>query len=237
MNLIDLFYPRRCPICLDVLKINDDDICVACRKKVRLVKGATCYKCGKPLKDETKEYCVSCLKREPPFTQGISWAEYSSQYMRRMMAELKYHGNCQILDYPCRDFASRQMNTVLEWEIEVLIPVPVHPSRMRKRGYNQAAEIAKRLSKYWDIPVDETYLLRQGKTKAQKELSSEQRLLNLMDAFCVVGEKGKYQRILLVDDIFTTGATVSACTRILIDAGARNVFIATLCTSRDDSGG
>jgi len=235
MKLVDLLYPRRCPICLDVLPLRGEDICAPCRKKVRLVQPPLCYKCGKPLKDDTKEYCASCIKRVPSFTQGISWAEYSSKYMRRMMAEVKYHQNCQILDFPCADFAARYEDEVRVWSPEVLIPVPVHPSRLRKRGYNQAAEIGKRLAKAWHLSMDTQYLARLEKTTAQKELSSEDRRRNLLEAFHVVGEWNRYQKVLLVDDIYTTGATVSACARALKEAGVEQVYVATLCTSRDYS--
>ena len=233
MAIIDLIYPKRCPVCLDALPYGGELICEPCRKKVRYVQGAVCYRCGKPLADESREYCTGCEKKKPPFIKGIAWAEYTSKYVRRMLSEVKYHGDTQLLDFPCKDMAERFEDEVRSWGAEVIIPVPVHFSRRMVRGYNQAEEIAKRLGEVWKLPVDPDFLIRAEKTEAQKKLTGEKRAENLRRAFQTDGPFRKYRRVILVDDIYTTGSTMIACTRALMAAGVEEVYTAVLATGRD----
>ena len=233
MSLIDFFYPKRCPVCLDALPPGKQLICAPCVRKIRRVAGPVCYLCGRPLSDENEEYCRSCRRRRPSFVKCMAYAEYSSPAMRRMIAEVKYHGDCQLLDYPCLDFAKRKANEVRGYGIEALIPVPVHKERLLIRGYNQAEEIADRLSAVWKIPVDAGYLCRVKRTAAQKELTDTERMTNLFDAFRLSGEPGRYGAVILVDDIYTTGSTLESCTRVLMRAGVKRVFGAVLLTGRN----
>ena len=234
MSLLDWLYPKRCPICLDALPPGKKLICEPCRERVRRVESPTCMKCGKPLSDETYEYCKNCESHMPPFVRGLSWAEYSSKYIRRMLTEVKYHENPQLLDYPCLDFAERIRKTVEEWQAEALIPVPVHRSKLIERGYNQAEEITKRLSKHLGMPSDPTLLIRREKTKAQKELTEIERRNNLATAFFVPPQHKSYQTVILVDDIYTTGSTAEACTRALLNAGISKVYFLSLAIGRDN---
>lgn len=231
--LKDILWPKHCPVCLTALPPGGRLICPECVEKVKRVSGAVCYRCGKPLLDENREYCADCEKRKPDFRENVAWADYSSKYIRRMMAEVKYHGNRQLLDYPCLEFGAREKERIAAWDPEVMIPVPVHEKRLRVRGYNQAEEIAKRLSEIWELPVDSGYLVRSGETRAQKELSRNERMTNLMEAFSVSGAPGKYKKVLLIDDIYTTGSTMSACARVLHRAGIPEVYGAVLSIGRD----
>ena len=233
MSFIDFFYPKRCPVCLDVLPPGRRLICAPCERKVRRVSGPVCYKCGRPLAEEQEEYCRSCSRRKPSFVKSMAYAEYTSYALRRMISEVKYHGDCQLLDYPCMDFAERTAEEVRKWKAEVLIPVPVHRERLRMRGYNQAEEIANRLSEVWKIPVDAGYLSRVKRTAAQKELTDTERMTNLYDAFSLTGDPGKYRTVILIDDIYTTGSTLESCTRVLLRAGVRQVYGAVLLIGRN----
>ena len=232
--LLDLLYPRRCPVCLAALPPGKALICPPCRDRIRYVREPVCYKCGKPLSDETRELCRNCEKRRPSFREGLSWAEYTSDYTRRMMNEVKYHGDPQLLNFPCADLLERQGSRIRDWGAEALIPVPVHRKRLLSRGYNQAEEIALRLSRGLQIPVDSTLLTRRAETKAQKALTSEGRAMNLMGAF-QVSRPCPYETLILVDDIYTTGATAEACTRTLLRAGAREIYFISLAIGHDDT--
>ena len=234
MGIIDWIYPKHCPVCLDALPPGDRLICAPCRKKIRYVRGAVCYLCGKPLKDAGEEFCRGCRARRPSYDGGLSYAEYSSKYIRRMLYEVKYHRNRQLLDFPCADFAERIKDRVRWWQAEALIPVPVHPSKRLLRGYNQAEEIAKWLSKPLGVPVDASMLRRTGKTRAQKELTAEARLRNLSAAFAAGGNPKGYRRVILVDDIVTTGSTAIACANALKGAGVRNVYLLSMAIGRDE---
>ena len=233
MSFTDLLYPKHCPVCLDALPPGRTLICDPCRKKIRYVKGPRCMKCGKPLADETLEYCGNCEKRMPSFVKGISWAEYTSRYVRRMLSEVKYHENPQLLDFPCLDFGERIREEAAAWQAEALIPVPVHASRLRERGYNQAEEIANRLGAVFGIPVETGLLVRRERTTAQKELNEQERRNNLASAFFVPPSHPSYHTVVLVDDIYTTGSTAEACTRALMNAGISEVYLLTLAIGRD----
>ena len=232
MAILDLLYPKHCPICRMVLPPGKTLICAPCREKIRYVTGPTCFKCGQPIQDETAEYCPNCRRNPPAFEEGIAWAQYSSEALRRMMAEVKYHQDPQLLDYPCLDMAERFLTKVKSWDAEALIPVPVHEKRFRERGYNQAEEIADRLSAAWGIPVDASYLVRSANTEAQKNLGNTDRLLNLNRAFSVNGPAGRYRSVIVIDDIYTTGSTAGACAKALKAAGVRKVYNAVLLTGR-----
>ena len=233
MSFTDFFFPKRCPVCLDVLPPGQRLICAPCEQKVRRVSGPVCYKCGRPLSETNEEYCRSCSRRKPSFIKCMAYAEYTSPAMRRMVAEVKYHGDCQLLDYPCRDFAEAKAREVQKYGAEALIPVPVHEERLRIRGYNQAEEIAKRFSAVWNIPVDTGYLSRVKRTAAQKELTDTERMTNLYDAFQLSGEPGRYRTVILVDDIYTTGSTLESCTRVLRKAGVSRVYGVVLLIGRN----
>ncbi len=230
--MLDIFYPKHCPICLDVLPPGKSLICAPCVKKIRYVRGPVCFKCGQPIRDETAEYCYNCRRKPPAFDEGIAWGQYGSQALRRMMSQVKYHQNPQLLDYPCLSMAKRFEEKVRSWEAEALIPVPVHEKRLLERGYNQAEEIANRLAEVWKIPVDAHYLVRRENTAAQKTLQNTERLLNLNDAFAVNGPVRKYRSVILIDDIYTTGSTAGACAKQLKAAGIQKVYSAVLLTGR-----
>ena len=232
--LWDLIYPRRCPVCLSELPPGKKLICPECVDRIRYVVPPVCFKCGKPLSDESRELCRNCEKRLPSFTEGISWAEYTSDYTRRMMNEVKYHGDPTLLCFPCEDLLRRRGDQIRSFQAEAFIPVPIHRKRLLKRGYNQAEEIARRLARGIGLPVDVSLLHRNAETKAQKTLTSEGRAMNLMGAFRAEGPC-PYKRVILVDDIYTTGATAEACTRTLLKAGAEKVFFVSLAIGHDDS--
>lgn len=233
MNVLDIFFPKRCPVCLRALPFGNKLICDPCRSKIRYVEEPTCLKCGKPIADLTREYCLDCAEEMPPYERGIAYAEYSSFYMRRMLSEVKYRENAAVLDFPCSDFAARKGKEIRSFGAEVLIPVPIHKKKRKIRGYNQATEIANRIGKSLSIPVDDMFLFRTENTGAQKERSKEERAKNLQNAFSVCSEK-TYEKVLLVDDIYTTGATVSCCAETLKEAGVKEVYVLVLAIGREN---
>ena len=111
---------------------------------------------------------------------------------------------------------------------DVLVPVPVHPSRLRIRGFNQAEELAWRLSEKTGIPVDRSILKRSKKTAPQKSLDPSGRLKNLEQAFTAGHIPPNIHSVILVDDIYTTGSTIEACTRVLKKAGMEHVYFVTI---------
>ncbi len=122
-------------------------------------------------------------------------------------------------------------------DAEALIPVPVHKAKLRYRGFNQAELLAEKISERIDIPVFKHILVRKKNTEAQKGLTSKERRKNLESAF-TINEKAKedckrLNNVMLVDDIYTTGATIEACAKELVDAGIENVTFICLCIGKD----
>lgn len=149
------------------------------------------------------------------------------------MAAIKYKNRREYLDFYANALDFRFRKTILRLHADALIPVPIHPSRRRKRGFNQAEELAGRLSARWNIPVNKNLLIRKKKTTPQRDLGPAERLKNLREAFAVDTEYAKTagipETVILIDDIYTTGSTVEACTRALTLAGVRRVYVVVIC--------
>ena len=228
IDLPGLLFPRRCPVCHDVVEDPGELACDICRTRLIRVRDPFCQKCGKPLRVEEEEYCADCSRKRHFYDKGRAAFAYD-QWMRESIAKYKYGGRREYAEFYAEEILLACVREIVRWKAEVLIPIPLHPSRRRKRGYNQAELLAAKLSEKSGIPMDADYLLRSKKTRAQKELSDRERLENLKNAFSVRKKKVPYQRIILVDDIYTTGSTMDEAARILKENGAE--FIYFLCIS------
>ena len=150
------------------------------------------------------------------------------------MAAVKYKNRREYLDFYSQALVHRYGRWLSFIGADALVPVPVHSTRLRTRGFNQAEELAVRISRLSGIPVCSDFLIRTRKTVAQKNLNAAERLKNLQSAF---GISPYYQKspeavpktIVLIDDIYTTGSTAEACSRILMAAGAERVHVLTIC--------
>ncbi len=153
----------------------------------------------------------------------------------RSMAQIKYQNRREYLDYYSEEMVRRLGHRISRMKAQFLVPVPVHPARKRQRGYNQAEELAVRLGKLTGIPVCTQALVRIKKTAPQKELTAGERLKNLEKAFAVRKEflPPGTDGVILVDDIYTTGSTAEACSRVLKSAGAGRVYILSVCIGGD----
>ncbi len=220
-NILDYIYPPRCPVCDG---ISAQGICAACKKSLVYITDAYCMKCGKPLEDEQEEYCADCKKKTHFFEQGRSLFSYQGQ-IRPSLYRLKYTNRREYAAVYGREMADCLGRWICRMRITRIVPVPLHPSRQRKRGYNQAALLAREIGLRLELPVDQKLLYRVKKTEAQKSLSGEERRRNLSQAFQVRGEIRPGERILLVDDIYTTGATADAAALCLRRSGRCAVFV------------
>lgn len=227
-DMIGLLFPRRCPVCHEAVEERGELACQICRTRLPYVREPSCRKCGKPLLTEEREYCGDCRKKKHLFRQGKAPFVYDS-LMRTSIARFKYGGRREYAAFYAEEILRRCAREAVLWKVEVLIPIPLHPSRKRKRGYNQAALLAEELSRRCGIPVDEKRLVRTRKTRAQKELNDQERLANLKGAFSVRGGNVPYKNIILVDDIYTTGSTIDEAARVLMENGAQTVFFLCIC--------
>lgn len=223
----DLLFPRRCPVCGGVAMPKGRLICPACLKQLSFVSSPACMKCGKEIGSREQEYCADCIRRKKSFTRGFALLNYDSR-AAASMAAVKYHNKREYLDFYARAAVLRFKKQFRQAGIQVIVPVPVHASRLKTRGFNQAAVLAEKLSAELGIPWEEL-LIRVKKTDPQKSLGSAERLKNLRGAFEAEQEAGKWERVLLVDDIYTTGSTAEICSRALLKTGVKQVFVFAVC--------
>ena len=232
---MNLLYPKRCPGCDDVLYDRKSAIrpriCAVCEKKLPCIRQPICLKCGKQLDEEEAELCGDCRRRTHFFERGMAAFSYSD-LMKNSMYAFKYNNRREYAEFYAESIYSLAGEAVRAWRAEVMIPVPLHRSRERARGYNQANVLAGCLSPLLGIPVDNEILYRIRKTIPQKELNDRDRLGNIKNAFITAANDVKYKRIILVDDIYTTGTTIDECARCLKAAGAEKVFFLTVCVGR-----
>jgi len=231
---IEIIYPSTCPICTQVLYKKMDEkvyICEECRKKLSYIESPRCLKCGKPVDNAETEFCYDCSRVKHLYSQGVGVWAYTDE-IKNSIYQFKYHNKREYGDFYGYELKNRYESIVRNWNADVLVPVPLHKSKLRKRGYNQADIIAKSFGKLLNIPVDSQLLYRKKKTLAQKELNDKERLKNLENAF-MIGEKVvKYNKVIIVDDIYTTGTTIDACAKILMDAGVHKVYYISLCIGK-----
>lgn len=190
-----------------------------------------CKKCGKPIAGEEAEYCADCGKREHAYLRGRAVFEYN-RLMKASIARFKYHNRLEYADFYAEEMLKNLGRELRSWQPDALIPIPLHKSRMRKRGFNQAALVARILGRRLGIPVEEKALIRQKKTSPQKELSDRERRANLKQAFQPGEIRPEWRTVVLVDDIYTTGSTMDAAARILRSAGVEKVYFLSICIGR-----
>lgn len=231
MNYIkELLFPRRCPVCDGVVKFGGERICRACEGKLIPVSEPWCCKCGKPLRQEEQEYCLDCTRRKHAFLRGRAVFTYDS--IASSIYRFKYQGRQEYAECYGELAASVLCGEKQLREADVLIPVPLHKKRQKKRGYNQAALFAKALGKMWGIPVREDLVMREKNTKPLKQFNPSQRQNNLKKAFKLMQNDVKLNTIIIVDDIYTTGSTIDAVARVFLEAGVNKIYFVTLAVGK-----
>lgn len=240
-----MLFPRRCPVCGQIVLPEGALICPGCMAKLHFIRQPSCKKCGTELIADRAEYCPDCLRRQRSFEYGIALIRYDT-VAQKSMAAVKYKNRREYLDFYAEAIARRYGYFFELHKEAVLVPVPVHPARLRSRGFNQAGELAVRLGRLTGLSVNEALLVRTRKTAPQKDLGPDERLRNLRHAFAVTAQSGTLagnwtQRtvqgvvlcipdtVVLVDDIYTTGSTIESCTRILKEVGVREVYFVSIC--------
>lgn len=226
-TILDILFPRRCPVCGEIVKPAGGLICPPCFQKLSFVTAPVCKKCGKEIADETMEYCEDCMVHGHAFSSGVALLNYD-EIARKSMVKIKYNNKREYLDFYGTVLAARYGSVIRRMHADVIIPVPIHRSRRRKRGFNQAEILAEILGQKLGIPVETELLKRNRRTLPQKELSPADRLKNLMGAFTAAPLPDGKKRILLVDDIYTTGSTLEACAQVLDKAGAEVVYFVVI---------
>lgn len=228
---LDLIYPQRCPLCGEVRPYRQSVACPDCLNQLRVVAAPHCLRCGKTLTSDEEEYCQDCETIPKHYKRGFPVFEYSGA-IRDALYDFKYHNQRNYAGFFAECMEKYHGKRLKALEIDGIVPVPVHKKKRKSRGYNQAELLAKELSKYLNIPMYPDYLVRQINTSPQKELSDILRIKNLKNAFKIGQNTVQLDKILLVDDIYTSGATIEACTEILLSEGIQEVYYTSVAIGR-----
>lgn len=223
-NWKDYLFPHRCPFCG---RAEEKEICVYCAEAIVQIVEPRCKKCGKPVRKEEQEYCHDCSIHPHYYEEGRSiWLHKPP--VNQSIYQFKYSGRRIYGDYYAQQMEKIYGKTLKQWGIDMIVPVPLHRKKQRKRGYNQAWILAEKLGELTGIPSDNKGVLRVRQTVPQKQLSDRQRKKNLKGAFGTAGDFKPGRNVLVVDDIYTTGCTIDEVARVLLLAGAEKVFFLTI---------
>jgi len=226
---MDILFPPLCPLCASAILERNDGLCRACGERfaLRLIREPLCLICGAPFRNASGggHACGSCIKTPPSFIRARSLYAYEGE-VRKAVHELKYRWGAML--GPALGRVMAHAVTRMEFTADMVVPVPLHKNKIKKRGFNQSVILARHLARALSWKLDITNLVRSRPTLSQVGLASGQRRKNVAGAFDVKdAELFRYRSVLLVDDVFTTGATVGECSRVLKKAGAR-VAVVTL---------
>lgn len=214
-RFLNLLYPRNCIFC----NLKGVNVCDKCFQTKFNRYEQVCHVCGQRVYKRGLFVHTDCQKLSK--LEGIFSCYRYNKHAKQVLKLIKYDGYHDLVADVVRSMATAFPNLPIGYDF--LVPIPIHKKRFEKRGFNQAELIAKGLTwNYQDI------LLRTKNTTAQAELDKEQRMFNVQDAFSIgPSTKVKGKTILLIDDVFTTGATLENCAEILKKAGAVRVFAFT----------
>lgn len=222
-GFLNVLYPPYCVLCGELLPMEEweNGICKDCADKIPFLTGNRCKFCGKELK--FGEVCHSCLENIPVFERGISAFYYEP--LKDGIARFKFEGAKNDGKIFGRLMAEFMLSYHKEWieEIDFITGVPLHAHKEKERGFNQADILCKNISEITGIPYQKNILIRTRATTPQSKLSAKERHENLRNVF--TAKDCTDMRVLLVDDIFTTGATLNECSRALYREGAKIVQI------------
>ena len=231
-RVLSLLYPKRCPVCDDIVIPKGSMVCDSCKDILQPVKPPLCYKCGRQIISEDLEYCDTCSNYNFSFERAFSLWPYNNT-VKASLSNFKYKGRREFADYYAQKLYEHFAPLITKLDIDIIVPVPIHTDRLKTRGFNQSALIAFKLAEKAGLPIADDYLLRKKNTLAQKNLDYIARRANLREAFSI-NKNSKYygiylKNVLLLDDIYTTGSTADACAKVLKEAGSDRVYV--LCAA------
>lgn len=190
-----------------------------------------CSRCGKPLDDEREEYCYDCSKKNCEYTQGKALWIYQGE-VKDSLYRFKYHHRQDYARYYGSELARVYGDWIGRCGIQAVVPIPLSRKRLRLRGYNQAELIAGRVAARFGWNFTPDGLVKVRDTGVQSTLPPDQRRKNVRGAYAIGECDVAGKRVLVIDDIFTTGSTMMELTHLLKSAGAKEVLAATACITR-----
>ena len=224
-GILNSIFPSICPLCRKHSDIySHSPICKSCWEGIGRYSGPSCRVCATPLVSEYAAVCKECMKDEPPFSLVLNYGIYSGA-LAEAIHQMKFYG--------IKRLAAPLGKLLLSLEIpecDAIVPVPLTKKGLRGRGFNQTLLVSKVLSKELKIPLHMDLLFKRKDTPPQIGLNAKERMKNIKGVFEASGRIDNL-RLLLFDDVMTTGATVRECAKTLIKAGAKEVFVITLARS------
>ncbi len=235
VGLLDLLYPPRCILCSAA---QTEPFCADCAGKIHPSRPPYCDRCGYPV-SANEELCGSCIAgQEPPYAWAQAMGEFTGP-LREAIHQFKYNGKtalaaplgkllAQSLDSPKSPLLTPTYPDTSH-TVDLIVPVPLHRSRFKRRGYNQAELLARVIAREKGWELDTKGLIRIRHTQTQTALRIAERASNVEGAFASrTPQYFQGRRVLLIDDVLTTRATVRECARIILSAGAERVCVAAL---------
>ena len=229
----ELCFPSRCLSCAKQLDETAILFCADCCGKLRFVKEPLCTCCGRTFIAGENHFCSVCLGKPWFFSRARAVFIYNDDIAKTIHA-LKYGGRKECL--ATFGELKKEADSCLDlFQPDIILPVPLHAKRLRQRGFNQALLLASVFYQEQKEKIDCDTFIRCLDTSPQTTLRGDERRKNMTNAFSIIDpEKVKDKKIILIDDVFTTGTTVNECSRTLKKAGAREVQVLTLARVRED---
>lgn len=219
-NIQDWLFPGNCLLCA-ARRPAGQDLCPACAATLPRLEAA-CPHCAAPLGAPVSSACGACQQRAPFFDAAAAVFRYAAP-VDRLIQDLKYHKRLALARL-LGGYLADQIVTQDGVLPDVIVPVPLHVTRLRERGYNQSLELARVLAKRLSLPLEARTVLRVRATASQTRLSPDARQRNVRDAFRTEADFSG-RRVAIVDDVMTSGHTVNALARCLRRAGATGVVV------------
>lgn len=223
--VVDCLCPRRCPVCDEIVPIGKY-CCLECEDEFIKVLDHYCMRCGKAISSK-EEYCRDCMSLSHKYIQGRVLYRYEGK-IKNSIYRFKYANRVEYADFYARETGKYLREFIQMTKAQGLVPVPLHKKKQNKRGYNQAYAYAKALSKEVGIPVYPDYVVRVKNTAPQKMYDALGRQNNLKKAFKIGRNDVKLKVIIIIDDIYTTGSTIDAVTKVLLESGVDRVYFVAL---------
>ena len=228
---LGLLYPEVCQLCGESRATPAEGyVCDGCRAKARFIQEPFCHRCGRPFEGAitTQFECANCREMEWHFQSARS-AVMARDPVLEVIHRYKYQRALWFEPFLADLLICVAVPVLGQQKPSMIVPVPLHPTKQREREFNQAERLARRLSAAMQIPVNNRLLRRVVPTRTQTQLNRQERLANVHNAFAIrSGQRLNGERIVLVDDVLTTGATTSACARVLRAAGSGEVCVWTV---------
>ena len=226
-DLLDFIYPSRCGVCGRELSREDAVICAGCWQTLSCIAAPFCPRCGLPT-SPLNLLCSACEVRDHVFSFARSYGPFDETF-QKIIHLFKYSRKLSLSKPLAALMGATVRGDARYSPMEALIPVPLHSVKCRARGYNQSELLARDLSRITGLPLLDKVLVRAINTQSQSKLNLSARVENVQDAFRIKGSRQiQDRRIVLVDDVLTTGATADACARTLLRAGAAQVSVVTI---------